>query len=161
MPSPFIDGFEYDRWADRTWANHLAELPDVPAATSLLAHLGATKQVWLRRLQGETLADAPVLEIWPDDSLPEAADRVESAGRAMKRYVDALAPADLDERAVYRNSSGTEFATPVRDILMHVLTHGHYHRGQIAQHVRRAGYQPVWTDYIAFSRGKEAPATPA
>ena len=157
MPSPFIDGFEYDRWADRRWADRLAELPDVPAATSLLSHLGATKQVWLKRLQG---ADRPGVAIWPDDSLAEATKRVESAGRAMKRYVALLSPSDLDDRAVYRNSSGTEFATPVRDILMHVLTHGHYHRGQIAQHVRRAGHEPVWTDYIAFSRGKESPVTP-
>lgn len=151
MPSSFVDGFEYDRWADRTWAERLGELPDLPNAASLLAHLGATKQVWLRRLQGQDTSD---LAIWPDDSLPEAQNRVEAAGKDMKRYVGGLSPADLDTSAVYRNSTGVEFSTPVRDILMHVLTHGHYHRGQIAQHVRRAGYKPVWTDYIAFSRGK-------
>ena len=151
MPSSFVDGFEYDRWADQTWAERLGQLPDLPNATSLLAHLGATKQVWLRRLQGQGTSD---LAIWPDDSLSDAQTRVEAAGEDMKIYVEALSPADLKTNAVYSNSSGVEFSTPVRDILMHVLTHGHYHRGQIAQHVRRAGHEPVWTDYIAFSRGK-------
>ncbi|PEN11493.1 damage-inducible protein DinB [Longibacter salinarum] len=149
MSQTFSDGFQYDRWADRQWCERLRELPSLPNATSLLAHLGATKQVWLGRLQGE---DTSGLAIWPDDSLDGAVDRVETAGTAMQKYVAALTPADLGRDARYQNSSGVTFDTPVRDILMHVLTHGHYHRGQIAQHVRAAGHDPVWTDYIAFSR---------
>ena len=149
MPQTFIDGFRYDRWADRRWCDRLRDLPSLPKATSLLSHLGATKQVWLGRLQGE---DTSLLEIWPNDSLDEAVDRVTTAGAAMQEYVAAQSRVDLGRDARYQNSSGVTFDTPVRDILMHVLTHGHYHRGQIAQHVRAAGHDPVWTDYIAFSR---------
>jgi len=149
MPSLFTDGFAYDRWADGRWTERLHELPALPNATSLLAHLGATKQVWLRRLEGRDTGD---LAIWPDDTLDEAVARVDRAGDAMQAYVASLEPADLDREARYCNSTGVAFDTPIRDILMHVLTHGHYHRGQIAQQVRRAGHEPVWTDYIAFSR---------
>jgi len=149
MPSLFTDGFAYDRWADGRWTERLRELPSLPNATSLLAHLGATKQVWRHRLEGRDTGD---LAIWPEDTLDEAARRVDRAGDAMQAYVESLEPADLDREARYRNSSGVAFDTPVRDILMHVLTHGHYHRGQIAQQVRRAGHDPVWTDYIAYAR---------
>jgi len=35
---------------------------------------------------------------------------------------------------------------------MHVITHNHYHRGQIAQVVREKGDEPVNTDYITYTR---------
>jgi uncharacterized damage-inducible protein DinB len=43
----------------------------------------------------------------------------------------------------------------VRDILMHVLMHGVYHRGQIAAAVRDRAGEPAYTDFIeAVRKGK-------
>lgn len=153
MPDTFIEGFAYDRWADARWCDHARSLPPQPTVTSLLSHLGATKQVWLRRLRGTCDGTVP---IWPDESLADAVARVHTAGDDMADYVQSLRTDELSAGLTYENSSGTRFTTPVRDILMHVLTHGHYHRGQLAQHVRRAGHDTIWTDYIAFSREKTA-----
>ena len=38
------------------------------------------------------------------------------------------------------------------DILMHMMAHGAYHRGQISQEVRRLGGEVLDTDFIIFQR---------
>ena len=44
------------------------------------------------------------------------------------------------------------FRNTPRDILTHLGMHSHYHRGQIAILVRRAGSTPAVTDFIVFRR---------
>jgi uncharacterized damage-inducible protein DinB len=58
----------------------------------------------------------------------------------------------LNTTMTYRNSKGLEFTNSVGDTLTHVWLHGSYHRGQIAQAIRRAGHEPVNTDFITFVR---------
>ncbi|NIP57628.1 MAG: damage-inducible protein DinB, partial [Gemmatimonadetes bacterium] len=50
-----------------------------------------------------------------------------------------------------------EFRTPIGEILLHVLLHGSYHRGQIALRMRDVGEEPVNTDLITFVRERPAP----
>jgi uncharacterized damage-inducible protein DinB len=44
------------------------------------------------------------------------------------------------------------FTNTVFDMLLQVFTHGGYHRGQIAMEMRKAGLEPINTDYINFVR---------
>jgi uncharacterized damage-inducible protein DinB len=44
----------------------------------------------------------------------------------------------------------------VADILLHVSSHGHYHRGQINAEAREIGWQPVYTDMIIYTREMNA-----
>jgi uncharacterized damage-inducible protein DinB len=46
------------------------------------------------------------------------------------------------------------FANTIFDMLLQVFTHGGYHRGQIAMEMRRAGLEPINTDYIVFLRSR-------
>jgi len=48
------------------------------------------------------------------------------------------------------------FRSRVEDILLHVVLHGCYHRGQVAIALREAGAEPSATDFIAFVRGVPA-----
>ena len=48
----------------------------------------------------------------------------------------------------YVNSKGEPWHSLADDILMHVIIHGGYHRGQIATIVRQSGATPAYTDYI-------------
>ena len=48
----------------------------------------------------------------------------------------------------------------MEDMLLQVVLHGCYHRGQVALVVRGAGAEPSPTDYIAFVRGAPAAVTP-
>ena len=47
------------------------------------------------------------------------------------------------------NKYGRErFRSSLHDILMHVIMHSAYHRGQIAADMRASGAEPVYTDFI-------------
>ena len=48
----------------------------------------------------------------------------------------------------YRNSQGETWSSRKDDILMHVVMHSAYHRGQIAADMRIAGLVPAYTDFI-------------
>jgi uncharacterized damage-inducible protein DinB len=54
----------------------------------------------------------------------------------------------------YKDLKGKAHKTPVGDILVHVMNHGTYHRGQIATCLRERGVDPARTDYIVYSREK-------
>lgn len=92
------------------------------------------------------------LVIWPELSWEECETLIEENDRDWTGFLGGLREEDLDREVIYVNSKGTEFNTPVRDILTHVLIHGGYHRGQIALAMRNAGAEPLVTDYIDWTR---------
>ena len=150
------DLFRYDHWANTRWLSRLRALDAVPERTrSIMAHLPATKRVWITRLRDE---DASGLAIWPSLDWSACADLLDATHRQYEAFLDACSETDLTAEATYHNSTGTAYRTPVREVLMHVLTHNHYHRGQIAQAVRQQGHDPVNTDYITFTRQRNSAA---
>jgi uncharacterized damage-inducible protein DinB len=67
---------------------------------------------------------------------------------AWASYLGQLTPARLAQSVAYTNSKGEHFCNQVGDILMHVVMHSAYHRGQIAADMRASGLEPVYTDFI-------------
>ncbi|MGO4374581.1 DinB family protein, partial [Paenibacillus sp. MCAF20] len=67
-------------------------------------------------------------------------------------YIEGLEESELDEMIDYANQSGVPFQTSIRDILLQVLLHGQYHRGQINRALRIESAEPVQVDYITFAR---------
>jgi uncharacterized damage-inducible protein DinB len=119
----------------------------------LLAHVAATKHLWLARIRGEP---AP-MPVWPDlDADGIAAALAESDAR-WHAYVALLGPVELSRVVPYVNSRAESWNNAVEDILDHVLLHGHYHRGQIASLVRAAGGAPAYTDFIHAIRTHALP----
>ncbi|MEM8560223.1 MAG: DinB family protein [Bacteroidota bacterium] len=113
----------------------------------VFAHLVTAKQVWRARLKGLPWTGA----IWPDLDWDACADLVEVNRADYAVYFEECSD-DLDVAAVYHNSRGQRFETARRDILMHLLIHGGYHRGQLARALREAGHAPPNTDYITHVR---------
>ena len=63
-----------------------------------------------------------------------------------------LTPEKMASDLVYKNTKGAEFRTPIRDVLVHLIAHSAYHRGQVAAAVRQSGGKPATTDYIVYVR---------
>lgn len=61
-------------------------------------------------------------------------------------------PYVLSEKCVYRTTAGNSFETPIEDVLLHVVIHLAYHRGQVAAAVRQAGGTPAAADYVVYLR---------
>lgn len=53
---------------------------------------------------------------------------------------------------VYNDLQGKPYETPYWQVLMHVVNHGSFHRGQVAALFRQLGKQPPNTDLINYYR---------
>lgn len=148
-------------WADREILRAL-EASRVPPVEALreLAHLVATEEVWLARLERREARS----KVWPKirdgvsppAALAEVGVLVDRTHLACERFLDALGEEDLRVRIDYVNSAGDAYVNSVGEILLHVALHGQYHRGKVNLLLRQAGLDPAPTDYIAFVRGAPA-----
>jgi len=130
--------FEYDDWANREEVRHLRSLKaPPPQAMKILAHIVGTEWLWLGRLRGEKPA-----VVWPDLTFDQIAEQID---RLRDEWPREFGRTDVVE---YVNSKGEKWSSRADDILMHVIIHGGYHRGQIATLVRQSGETPAYTDYI-------------
>jgi uncharacterized damage-inducible protein DinB len=144
--------FRWMAWADGKVLLALRECPPaLSEALPLLAHVLAAEHVWLSRLQQRT----PQFSVWPTISLEDCARLGEENAAGFREFVGQLPDDRLGEIVAYRNAKGDPFTTPIVDILTQVLTHGPYHRGQIAKILGRNGGVVPSTDYITYAREVE------
>lgn len=144
--------FEYDYWANQETLRSLGSFDASPERMlKIVGHIVGAQRIWLGRLESPG-GDPPVP--WPLMNLGEASAAVDEMHQRWMDLLGHLSAERLDEDLVHRNSKGVEFRAPVRDVLMQLVTHGAYHRGQIAAAVRDAGGTPAPTDYIIWVRGQ-------
>lgn len=137
--------FSYDYWANCECLTALRSSPSLSAKVlRLLAHTVAAQKLWLERL--EQVPQSAV--VWPSSTIEDCSVSTDQISSAWKKYLDQLEPADFDKEIAYRNSKGEPWSSRVEDILIHVLMHSSYHRGQAALEMRAAGLLPAYTDYI-------------
>ncbi len=142
--------FEYNHWANRAYLDLLAgdsELGGRPRA--VLAHILGTQQIWLARLKRESAAEDLA---WPDWTYEQCAERLEQLVRDWEAYLLRLNLPILYTTVAYTNAAGEVFETRISDILMQVVQHAAYHRGQLAVWLREAGRTPPQTDYVHYLR---------
>lgn len=117
----------------------------------LVRHVAVAEQVWLSRLVGKSSTGYSLWE-QAEDLTAIRMMFEENAGQ-YRVYIDGLQEeSQLDEIIEYGNQSGVSFQTSVRDILLQVLLHGQYHRGQINRALRIEMAEPAQVDYIKFTR---------
>lgn len=142
--------FDYDYWAN---VETLASLRTVPSGTDkprkTFNHVIGGQRVWMARF--ETPAP-PLAQPWPDLTLDECALAIEELHRQWKGILDNLTPEKLMGDLAYQSLKGIEYRTPIRDVLMHLVLHSAYHRGQVAAAVREAGGKAAPTDYVVYLR---------
>ncbi|AZH28232.1 DinB family protein [Paenibacillus sp. M-152] len=116
----------------------------------LVRHVAVAERVWLDRLQGKGSAQ---YSLWEEtEDLTAIRTMFEENVEQYRVYIDGLKEFELDEMIDYENQSGVPFRTSARDILLQVLLHGQYHRGQINRTLRIESAEPAQVDYITFTR---------
>lgn len=137
--------FSYDEWANREVLARLHPAQNT-AQRSLrwMSHILAAEEVWLSRLRRDGTKPA----VWPERSLDDCDSAAAALGEAWRGLLSSASEEDLARPLDYTNSKGEAFRSTVGDILMHVVMHSAYHRGQIAADMRAAGLEPAYTDFI-------------
>ena len=143
-------------WADERVLDSLRAMthPD-QRALDIYAHVLGGEHTWLARILGR----APREKIWPDLTLERAAALAAENAAELRALLESRSADELQQKVAYINSAGAAFESTVEDMLLQIVLHGCYHRGQVAMLVRDAGGAPAPTDYIAFVRGAPAAVT--
>jgi uncharacterized damage-inducible protein DinB len=151
---------EFMKWADDTMLAALYEGPtgevthdrgsSFKSLFHTLNHVYLAELVWLRRVQGQRDAKLADLESPADlSALGQAWPEVHQAWIDWSRSVSGD---DLQQPLIFLNMKGAEVQMPHWQLVLHLVNHGSYHRGQVAGMLRQAGIKPPGTDLIAFYR---------
>ena len=120
-------------------------------------HTYAAEWAWYSRWQGESPTALLPADQFPDLASLEAAWR-EHEGR-MRAFIDGLDQTGTARVIEYKLLSGQPGASPISQMLPHVVNHASYHRGQLTTMLRQLGAKPAQsTDMIVFFREQVARA---
>jgi uncharacterized damage-inducible protein DinB len=149
--------FRYTQWATKRLFEFAAGIPEEQVTRDLanshggilktFQHIYYADRVWLTRMEGKPQAFAD-----PEPG-PSLADLNAAWWPLLDRFEAWAAAQDPNRVVEYKNLKGDAFAKPVWEILLHVVNHGTYHRGQIAAMLRQLGHVPPSTDFIYFVDG--------
>lgn len=104
--------------------------------------------IWLERWNGRSptsFTSAPA-----DGSVKAIAARWKELEADLLGYISSCNEEDLNRTFEYRNLKGQPFANRGWEMMVHVVNHGTYHRGQITTMLRQVGGKPSYTDLIGF-----------
>jgi uncharacterized damage-inducible protein DinB len=127
--------FRHKAWADDALLDALIKLGDRPAVVALalkaLSHTYVIDRIFaahLRRashgFQSANLAEAPALE--------ELSRDIRASDQEYLDYVTKLEPTQLAERIDFTFTDGAKGRMSREEMLLHVITHGVGHRGQVS-----------------------------
>ena len=149
MFDQFRKNYEYDYWANDKFLKALEEMTAPPEkAVKLLGHIFFALDVWLARLKKEDLAR--FTDPNPSYSLADCRKKLEELHSGWKEYLGKLGDEGLEGKITYANTQGKRFEQTVQNILVHVVNHNHYHRGQMATLVSQGGGKRPNTDYNGY-----------
>jgi len=136
--------FAYDAWANREVLASFRKNGAGPKSLGYMAHVLAAGQLWLDRLNGNDQKVA----VWPEPDIAQCELRAADLAARWQEFLEQNGQRGLSRTITYKNSKGENWSSRVDDVLMHVVMHSAYHRGQIASDTRAAGCSPVLTDFI-------------
>lgn len=111
-------------------------------ALGRISHILVGERAWFQRIAGVD----PDPEIW----LTLRLDALREVQAVHERTYNEFLRGDLERIVSYTRFTGERYASPVGDILAHLVTHGAHHRGQLAAYVARTGARAANTDFIQF-----------
>jgi uncharacterized damage-inducible protein DinB len=134
---------DHDSWANREMITAL-EAGTTERATRWMAHILAAEVLWSSRIRGEV----PGIAVWPEIDLDECRTIASQLPQRWRSILEEYPGEKMSTVIPYTNSMGEDFSNTVEQMILQVVTHSSYHRGQIVSDLREAGFAPVYTDYI-------------
>jgi uncharacterized damage-inducible protein DinB len=146
----FRKNFEFDYWASDKFVKAFMEMSQPPEkAVKILGHILFALDVWLARLMQEDLSR--FTDPYPPYSLAECRQKLNELHEKWKKYLANLNPEDLGEKIKTTNTQGKPFEHIVQNVLVHVVNHSSYHRGQLATLIHQGEGKRPNTDYIGYA----------
>jgi uncharacterized damage-inducible protein DinB len=156
LPPTIREMFDHGYWARDRQLEACAALGEEPFSRRLggsfpslretQVHLLAVEWLWLERWRGhEPAALVPAEEL---PSLAAIETRWATVEREMRAFLEALDEARLAQPVTYLNLRGERWSYPLWRLVMHLLNHQSYHRGQVTTLFRMLGAAPPRIDFL-------------
>jgi len=137
---------KYTEIADKvvidTFVNNAADMPE---AIGLFSHILNAQHIWISRINYQQ-------QQYERFAIHQRSDFLTIHKSNIANLYQILETKNLAEEINYANSNGGKFINTVSDILIHVVNHSTYHRGQVATQFRLKDVAPPVTDYIFLKR---------
>jgi uncharacterized damage-inducible protein DinB len=146
---------EYHVWANRKLLRHLKTVPHAftapvsgpfPTIARTFGHIYDVDVNWFSRMKGGSPASFGETSFAHPDEAIDALDRLH---REVREF---LAGQDGSHIVRYRNTKGEEFENTLSEMLLHMVNHGTYHRGNVTAMLYQHGCKSCSTDLIFFLR---------
>ena len=156
------DMFEYVRWGDGLAIAAARTVPNdgyyrdqnisIGSIHKLMVHCMSAQWIWLCRWRGESPTRLENHEDYPTrDALEQRWPLVHSA---MLDFLGLQTPKSLAREVQYKNTRGEVFSVPLGNLMLHVIDHASYHRGQLNTMIKHAGGTPAPVSYHMYSTQK-------
>lgn len=144
----FLKLYQYNAWANNRVLNALTRQQMASEKVlSIMGHIVAAQFLWLHRIKGLPPAD---VKLWGEYTLQQLVQMAEDVGRLWLEFIEGTA--DFNRELTYLNYTGDPYINNVEMIMIHLVNHSTYHRGQIALLLRQEKLEPVNTDFITYDR---------
>lgn len=160
LSATLVTHLKFHRWATGLVLDEIAPLPSeelvktiggsFPSVYDTTVHLYQSDRVWLDRL--EERPSGKLEDYQAPGCMWELRDAWVEAHDRMIAFANSLGEADVNRVIAYKNLAGQAFEMPIWKIILHVVNHGSYHRGQITNMVRQLGHKATNLDLIRFYR---------
>lgn len=151
---------QYNLWADMVICKRIDQLKDdlldkevkssFSSIRKTLGHMFDAERIWLNRLDGRSL------EHWPSQQIENftTAHLLEES-KAVLKYVETLNEQVINSLCTYQTRDGKSQTNGVGEIVLHLINHETYHRGQLITLMRELGVDQIpATDLIVYLRSE-------
>jgi uncharacterized damage-inducible protein DinB len=148
--------FDYNYWARDRQLQACADLTEeqflrplgnsFPSLRDTLTHLLAVEWLWLERWRGHSPRTLLAPEEFP--TLTALSLRWQTVEREMREYVAGLSEEEIGRTVSYVSTRGQTWPYTLGRMILHLLHHQSYHRGQVTSLLRQLGAQPPKVDFL-------------
>ncbi len=154
----------YNAWAHQRMFDTLKQLNNdqvnfnVPSSFSSIyktvLHMLDAESIWWQRIKLAEQIEGPGKTFRGD--LAELEVKLMQQARQWEEWVRNANEMQLVHVFAYQNSRREQFKQQVNEVLLHLVNHNTYHRGQIVTMLHQLGIEKILaTDFIVFIRNKK------
>jgi uncharacterized damage-inducible protein DinB len=155
-----LEMYNYHVWANRTLFKRLIELSDevyhkeiqsvFPSISKVVSHMYIVDQLWFHIVSGKNMPEALKIEKETGEGKGiEEMDRLfRDLSKKSKEFLEQQE--NFDEVRILTIPWEGKRETSLAEMIMHIVTHATYHRGNITSMLRQMGHASVTTDLTRY-----------
>ncbi|WP_223593758.1 DinB family protein [Neobacillus bataviensis] len=160
MTHPSLKMYNYHVWANGVIIERLKELPQdlyhrkiqsgFSSVSNVLTHIYLTDYIWFEVISGKSMKQAMATANQLREQVEKKSiDEIKEIFQDLSEQYKALlnSQEDIEKLILVDNPYAGLLETSISETLLHVVTHGSYHRGNIATMLRHMGHTSVMQDF--------------